>query len=404
MFYFFYYIPIGIDAKRRRFPVLTALFTAACLLLFVLYRFFAGDVPLDFRNYIYYPGYSGAVNAFGSAFFHMDYLHIITNLVYLVLFGSYLEDRLGSWRFLLVFAGSAILGNVAQGWFNTHVLHTYAGIIGASGAVSGILGSFLVRLRHQRVKIAYWVFAPLMATNRAGTIQLHVFFAVALWVLIQVVRSMVQVSGGPANVAYMTHLAGFAFGAGVTVLLGGWRSGIVDGHFVKAQRYLRRGEFYGAQDELIRYAAARPDDGEAQASLARVSVQCGDHAGAREAYASACVQLLVARRRGHAERVYQEALRAFRDFVLPADAQLDLCFGLERSLKPDQALLAYDAFLSHHADHSEAPFALLRVANLHARGGEDARARHCYESLVQRYPDDPWADFAREHARRLASA
>jgi TolA-binding protein len=90
--------------------------------------------------------------------------------------------------------------------------------------------------------------------------------------------------------------------------------------------------------------------------------------------------------------------------VLPAEAQLDLCFGLERSLKPDLALTAYEAFMRFYPDHAEAPFALLRVANLLARRGESERARACYESHVQRYPDDPWVDFAREHARRLATA
>jgi membrane associated rhomboid family serine protease len=265
--YFFYYIPVGVDAERRRFPFVTVSLTAICILVFVLNKFFANQVGLDFRNYVYYPGYSGPMAALAAAFMHVGYFHLASNLVYLVLFGRFLEDRVGPFLFTAIFVGSAVLGNVAQGWLNLNVLHTNAGIIGASGAVSGILGAFLVRMRHQRVKIAYWVFAPLMATNRAGTTQLHVFFAVALWVLIQVTRGLVQVSGGPSGVAYLTHLSGFAFGMGLAIAVGGWRAGIVDGHLVKARRYLRRGEFYGAQDELTRYAAARPDDGDAHAAL-----------------------------------------------------------------------------------------------------------------------------------------
>ncbi len=402
--YFFYYIPVGVDAERRGFPVLTVAFSAACMAAFVLNRYFAAAVDLDFRNYVYYPGFSGVASAFAAAFLHLDYIHIASNLIYLVLFGRYLEDRTGPIVFAGVFVGAAILGNLAQGWFNLHVLHTSAGIIGASGAVSGVLGAFLVRLRHQRVKIAYWVFAPLMATNRAGTTELHVFFAVALWVLIQVVRSLVQVSGGPADVAYVTHLGGFTVGILITVAAGGWRAGRVDGHLVKARRYLRRGEFFGAQDELAHYVAARPDDGEAHAALARTQVQCGDHEGARASYAEACVCHLGAGRRGDAESVYQEATRAFDSFVLPVESHLDLCFGLERSLKPDLALVAYEAFMKSHRDHPEAPFALLRAANLHARRGDAGKARTCYETLVRSYPDDPWADFAQEHARRLATA
>jgi membrane associated rhomboid family serine protease len=402
--YFFYYIPVGVDAERRRFPLFTVLFTGICILVFVLNKFFANEIGMDFRNYVYYPGYSGLVPALTAAFLHVDYFHAASNLAYLFLFGRYLEDRVGPVVFAAIFVGSAVIGNLMQGWLNINVLHTNAGIIGASGAISGILGAFLLRLRHQRVKIAYWVFAPLMATNRAGTADMHVFFAMALWVLIQVVRSLVQVTGGPASVAYMTHLSGFAFGVALTAAVGGWRAGIVDGHMVKAKRYLRRGEFYGAQDELTRYAAARPEDGFAHASLARAHVQCGNPAGAKSSYIEACLRHLANGRRGEAERVFQEARRAFDTFVLPAEAQLDLCFGLERNLKPDLALFAYEAFLRFYSDHGEAPFALLRAANLHARRGEPARARECYENLVLRYPADPWADFAREHARRLATA
>ncbi|MDH5626710.1 MAG: tetratricopeptide repeat protein, partial [Candidatus Krumholzibacteria bacterium] len=185
---------------------------------------------------------------------------------------------------------------------------------------------------------------------------------------------------------------------------GGWRAGIVDGHMVKAKRYLRRGEFYGAQDELSRYAAARPEDGDAHAALARVHVQCGNQAGAKDSYAEACVQHLAQGRRGEAEQIYQEARRSFDTFVLPAEAQLNLCFGLERSLKPELALAAYEGFISLHHEHAEAPFALLRAANLHARQGETSRARECYLALVRRYPEDPWVDFATEHARRLPAA
>jgi membrane associated rhomboid family serine protease len=402
--YFFYYLPVGVDAERRRFPVITAVFATICAAVFVMNRFFGGATPLDFRNFIYYPGLSGPEVAVAAAFFHLGTMHIAMNLVYLVLFGSYLEDRLGSLTYALLFLGAALVGNMAQGWYNLTALHTGAGIIGASGAVSGILGAFLVRLRHHRVKIAYWVFAPLLAANRAGTHNLHVVFALALWVLLQVVRSLVQLQGAAMNVAYMTHLAGFAFGVAATIAVGGWRAGKVEGHWVEAKRYLRRGEFYGAQDEFLRYAAARPEDGDAHAALARTHVQCGDRAGARVGYRRACERYLTTGRRGDAEAVYAEALRAFPEFSLTAERQLDLCFGLERNLKPDLALRAYEAFLRACPDHGEAPFALLRAANLLSKQGDAARARDCYETLVARYPDDPWADFAREHARRLAPA
>jgi len=400
--YFFYYIPIGIDAQLKRTPLATVLFSFVCALVFVANKFFPGATPLDFRQWIYYPGFTPVITSLSAAFLHYDWFHIVSNLVYLVLFGCYLEDRIGTAWFALLFVGSAMAGNLAQGWYNMHVLKTGMGIIGASGAVSGLMGAFLVRLRHHKVRIAWWVFAPLMATNRAGRSDMHVVFAMALWVLLQVVRGLVQLEGGGANVAYLTHVAGFSFGVLAMALTGGWKRGSVEGYLVKGRRYLRRGEYYGAQDEFGRYAKARPDDGEAHASFARVSLPCGDRAGAREGYQRAVVCLLAAGRRGRAEEIYVEAMRAFEDFVLPADVQLDLAFGLERNLKPHVALKAYESFVRINDDHSEAAFALLRVANLYARQGHRDRARHAYEQIVARYPASEWNEFAAEHARRLA--
>jgi predicted Zn-dependent protease len=185
---------------------------------------------------------------------------------------------------------------------------------------------------------------------------------------------------------------------------GGWRKGSEEGCLVKAKRYLRKGEYYGAQDELGRYAKARPSDPDAHAALARASLPCGDRAGARAAYLSACVWYLESADRGKAESVYQEAVRAFDDFVLDADTQLDLAFGLERNLKPNVALKAYERFACVYDDHTEAPFALLRMANLYARRGHLDRARFAYEQLVVRYPASEWVEFATEHARRLAAS
>jgi membrane associated rhomboid family serine protease/TolA-binding protein len=400
--YFFYYIPIGIDAQLKRLPLATIVFSLVCALVFVANKFFAASVPLDFRQWIYYPGFSAFITSLSAAFLHYDWFHILSNLVYLVLFGCYLEDRIGTAWFALLFIGSAMAGNLAQGWYNLHVLNTSMGIIGASGSVSGLMGAFLVRLRHHKVRIAWWVFAPLMATNRAGRSNMHVVFAMALWVLLQVVRGLVQLEGGGSSVAYLTHVAGFSFGAAAMLATGGWKRGSIDGYLLKGRRFLRRGDYYGAADEFGRYAKARPQDGEAQAQLARVSLPCGDRAGARTAYLRAVTNLLQSGQRGRAEQTYVEALRAFEDFVLPAGSQLDLAFGLERNLKPNVALKAYESFVRVHDDHSEAAFALLRVANLYARQGHRDRARHAYERLVVRYPASEWNEFAAEHARRLA--
>ena len=108
-----------------------------------------------------------------------------------------------------------------------------------------------------------------------------------------------------------------------------------------ARRHLRKGDFFGAQEELSYYVATRPDDGIAHAELARARIQSGDEIGARASYLKACEALLGSQDRSDCEDTYAQALRGCPDFVLSSEPHLDLAYGLERNLKPDLALKAY---------------------------------------------------------------
>jgi membrane associated rhomboid family serine protease len=400
--YFFYYMPVGIDAESRRFPVMTVFFSVLCTAVFILNKYFPYATPLDFNNFIYYPGFSGWPAAVAAAFFHVGYLHLIGNLVYLLLFGWYLEDRMGTAAYSFLFLGSALLGNLAQAWYNINVLNVNMGIIGASGAVSGIMGACLVRFYVSRVKIAYWVFMPLLAYTKAGRVDVPIVFALALWTILQVARGLVQLEGTSLGVAHVTHLAGFLFGIAYTLATGGWRAARSEAFHIRARRYLRNGDFFGAQEQLSHYVATRPDDGRAHSQLARVQIQTGDEIGAKASYLKACEILLRSQDRGDCEDVYEQATRGFPDFTLSPEPHLDLSYGLERNLKPELALRAYENFFRRYPRHKDAPMTLLRAANIHSSAFSDlTRARHCYESLVERYPEDAWADFAREQVRVL---
>jgi membrane associated rhomboid family serine protease len=401
--YFFYYMPVGIDVETRRFPVMTVFFSVLCAFVFATVNYFPDATPFDFNNFIYYPGFSGWPAAMAAGFLHYGWVHLIGNLLYLLLFGWYLEDRMGTAAFSFLFLGSSLVGNLAQGWYNIHILHVHAGIIGASGAVSGILGAFLVRFYLSRVKIAYWVFLPLQAYVRAGRVEVPIVFALILWMILQVARGLVQYGGGAANVAYVTHIVGFLVGILYTLLTGGWREARAEAHRMRARRYLKRGEYFGAQDELARYVAGRPDEGEPHAELARVQVLTGDDLGARANYLKACEILLHSNDRAGCEAVFEQAVRGYPDFVLTSEPHLDLAFGLERNLKHKLALTAYENFARRYPRHRDASFTVLRAANLYAKTfGDTTRARQCYETFVDLYPDDVWLDFAREQLRVLA--
>jgi tetratricopeptide (TPR) repeat protein len=191
-------------------------------------------------------------------------------------------------------------------------------------------------------------------------------------------------------------------GAAAALVAGEFEEGRMEAILQRGLDHLRRGELYAAQGDYIQYLEARPGDPDAHAGLARTLVVTRDTGGARVHYRTACELLLEAKRRGDCENVFQEALRGIEDFSLGPDHQLGLAFGLERNLKPELAVRAYELFAGRYPDHAESAFALLRAAGIHLHTFSDPRAAmSLYERLVRDYPDDAWADFAREQRRKL---
>jgi membrane associated rhomboid family serine protease/outer membrane protein assembly factor BamD (BamD/ComL family) len=402
--YFFYYIPVGIDSPRRRLPLMTYSYALICLVVFFLNKYFYASLPFDFMNFIYSPQNSGITAAMAAAFLHFGYLHLISNLIYLLIFGRYVEDRFGPILFTLLYLSSSVVGNVLQGQFNVEVLNQpVTGIIGASGAIAGILGAFVVRFYSSRLKIAYWVFLPLQAYTRMGYVYVPAILGVALWMVLQVAQGMLQVGGIALNVAYVTHIAGFLWGMTLALAFGQHRKARLEAVWRRAQHYLAKGETYAAQGELIRYISMYSGNPASYAGLARTMAITGDHQGATRNYREALSRYLILKQRGKAEDIFEEAVAGYPEFTIDSRRQLELAFGLERNLKPDLAVKAYRNFSGRYPKHPEAPFTLLREANLqwHTLDNEP-RAAYCYRKLIDRYPQDEWFDYASEQVRILS--
>jgi len=383
---------------------MTASYTFICVLLYVWVRFFPGLLPLNFYNLIYMPDSPGVLNAIGAGFLHFGFMHLLGNMIYLVFFGRYVEDKMGPTLFSIIYLTSAGLGNFLQGLFNIHVLdQPMLGIVGASGAISGMLGAFTVRFLRAKMDLIYWAFFPLQAFVRAGRAQLPVIFAIALWFVMQIARGLVQLDGASVQVAYVTHLSGFAWGAVIALLAGQYRLGAIDSMLQKGDDYMKKGESYAAEGAYIHYLTHRPQAANVYASLARAMVISKNIHGAKKNYRAACQLLLDQGKRGEAEAIYTEAVTGYEEFTLDADYHLKLAFGLERNLKARAAITAYEAFEKRYPLHSEAAFALLRAGGLYKTSlDEPFRADACFERLVEKYPQDRWVDFAREQRRLLA--
>src|SRR5690606_14834984 len=139
-----------------------------------------------------------------AMFMHGGWLHLLGNMLYLWIFGDNVEDDFGSFRFLLFYVACGIAATFAQMAVmpNSNIPN-----LGASGAIAGVLGAYLVL--HPRGRVTVLV--------GRGVTQVPAVMAIGLWILLQLVSGVGSIAnstqtGDVGGVAYMAHIGGFVAG------------------------------------------------------------------------------------------------------------------------------------------------------------------------------------------------
>ncbi|MFE9970521.1 rhomboid family intramembrane serine protease [Streptomyces hirsutus] len=145
---------------------------------------------------------SPELSVFTAMFLHGGWLHLLGNMLFLWIFGNNIEDRMGHLRYLLFYL---VCGYAAAYGFALTNTGSTTPLIGASGAVAGVLGAYLVLYPRARV----WVLVPFLIFL---PLRLPAWIVLGLWFALQAVYS----SGGgvtsAGTVAYVAHVAGFVVG------------------------------------------------------------------------------------------------------------------------------------------------------------------------------------------------
>lgn len=155
------------------------------------------------------PGYHKVpvLSAITSQFLHGSWLHLLGNMLFLFIFGNNIEDRFGRLKYLLFYLGCGVVAAYGFALADPNSTET---LIGASGAIAGVLGAYLVLYPRARVwsLVPFFFFIPL---------RLPAWLVLGFWFLLQWAYA-----GGYAtssgSVAYLAHVFGFAAGALVALL------------------------------------------------------------------------------------------------------------------------------------------------------------------------------------------
>jgi membrane associated rhomboid family serine protease len=163
------------------------------------------------------------VTVFTSMFMHGGLLHIAFNMLFLWIFGNNVEDSMGRPRFLLFYLLAGIAAGYAQALLNPDATLP---AIGASGAIAGVLGGYI--LLYPRARVLTLVFIVFFFT----LIEIPAMIVLAVWFILQAIPAVGQVAtpdvAGGAGVAYWAHVGGFAFGlAAIKLFANRYRAGAI---------------------------------------------------------------------------------------------------------------------------------------------------------------------------------
>ncbi|MFF7971041.1 rhomboid family intramembrane serine protease [Streptomyces sp. NPDC007905] len=150
------------------------------------------------------PGYhkDPALSVFTAMFLHGSWLHLLGNMLFLLIFGNNVEDRMGHIRYFLFY----VVCGFAAG-YGFALLNDGSGdpLIGASGAIAGVLGAYLVLYPRARV----WVLVPFLVFL---PLRLPAWLVLGFWFALQAVYSSGHGVSGAGTVAYAAHVVGFVTG------------------------------------------------------------------------------------------------------------------------------------------------------------------------------------------------
>jgi membrane associated rhomboid family serine protease len=207
-------IPFKDENPTRHFPVVTICLIMANLAVFIFQvlspadsqriAYAYGAIPYSLMTFETVQPLHPLLTVFTSMFMHGGLLHLGSNMLYLWIFGNNIEDKLGYVKFIIFYL---LCGGVAA---YAHAFTNQAStvpMIGASGAVSGILGAYLLLFPHARIHtLVFFIFF-------IQVVRLPAIIVIGIWIGIQFINGMIsQGASSHGGIAWFAHIGGFVFG------------------------------------------------------------------------------------------------------------------------------------------------------------------------------------------------
>ena len=272
------------------------------------------------------------------AFLHANFMHIAGNMYFLYLFGNNVNDKLGNISYLCLYLGGAVAAAIGHALFNVNP------VLGASGAVAAVTGAYMVLFPKTLITVIYWIFF-------IGTIELSALYFIAFKLIIWD-NYVAPNLGGGASIAYGAHLAGYAFGIAVILVL--LATGVISRSqfdlWAMIRQWNRRRVYrntvsasyspftgFGTTKKVKAKEVASPAEKAQREKIASLRSQIANYINQRNLSA--------------ATQSYLELIKTEPTQFLPKQNQLDIANQLMSQSLWSESARAYEKFVTHYASY-----------------------------------------------------
>lgn len=316
----FPYATTNILYKR---PIVTELLVIVNILVYIL-CVGSGDYKWIIETFGFTAGSPSAGDMITSMFIHAGFFHLIGNMLYLYLCGSAVEEKMGRVRYILFYLASGIIANLIF-YLMTGTTTPNQPLVGASGAVAGVLGAYFILYPFSDFKVFYWLFF-----FYSGTIEIAAFFFIGAWILFQVweIVKIYFLDIVASNIAYWAHIGGFFFGSVLATVFYGF----------EGQKKINTGGLGRKAKNM---------------NLSDVEV-----------FKKSLEKLIFQKKYNEAERLYLKNIKKFPELILDPGPQFDLAKMLDDRGLESPALEAYEKLINKYPDAPVSKRAYLFIGKL----------------------------------------
>lgn len=347
-------LPIRTNIWPRRTPYVNyALITANVIVFLLTYgphreiwdgQFIIVPVHHWAKQFMLTPNQWRLLQFVSYGFLHANVWHIFGNMFFLYLFGNNVNDKIGHVGYFCFYLAGAVLAGIGHA-----VLHTYP-VLGASGAVAAVTGAYLVLFPQTLITVLYWFFF-------IGTIEVPALYFIAFKLIL--IDNII--ARFPGNIAYDAHLAGYAFG--IAVMLVVLATGLVGGSsfdlWAMIKRWNRRRQY--------RDVVSSGYDPFTKNSKFTTTGWTGQQNDKITELRNEIAKRLAQRNLSAAADVYLELMRLDNKAVLPRQHLLDIANQLASDKRPAEAAQAYEQFLTHYSSYEYVEQVELMLGILYSR-------------------------------------